>query len=362
MNEPDANIHQPTRLRIMALLSGVQEADFSFLLSTLALTNGNLSVQTSKLEQAGYLEITKSFVGKMPRTVYRLTDLGRTRLNEYWAAMDALRDLAQQPNTDQEPEGTSHRGTQGCFAAPRPRKTQTQGAGFTLIELLVVIAIIAVLAGMLFPVFARAREKGRQATCAGHLRQLGMADVMYRSDYDGCCLPMYTVAGGRIWWMILLQPYMKNTQILDCPSALRRGWCDGSDGCETGVWQRYRGGYGYNYYSAPGKPGYPAGPNWDQGQWLWLCEDSIQYPTDLITIADSECVVFGWSPLVSGWDGTPGGWDEAWWRDPGNTQNAGRGGVTLDRHNGHSNCLFFDGHVKAKKPSQVTLQNLDATA
>ena len=95
MNEPDANIHQPTRLRIMALLSGVQEADFNFLLSTLALTNGNLSVQAGKLEQAGYLEITKSFVGKMPRTMYRLTDLGRTRLKEYWETMDAIRVSAQ---------------------------------------------------------------------------------------------------------------------------------------------------------------------------------------------------------------------------------------------------------------------------
>ena len=102
MNEPDVHIHQPTRLRIMALLSGVQEADFNFLLGTLGLTSGNLSVQAGKLEQAGYVEITKSFVGKIPRTVYRLTDLGRTRLKEYWVAIDALRAMAQQPNAAQE--------------------------------------------------------------------------------------------------------------------------------------------------------------------------------------------------------------------------------------------------------------------
>jgi len=95
MNEPDVHIHQPTRLRIMALLSGVQEADFNFLRATLGLTNGNLSVQAGKLEQAGYLQITKSFVGKIPRTMYRLTDLGRTRLKDYWETMDAIRASTQ---------------------------------------------------------------------------------------------------------------------------------------------------------------------------------------------------------------------------------------------------------------------------
>ncbi|MCS7301624.1 MAG: DUF1559 domain-containing protein, partial [Fimbriimonadales bacterium] len=57
--------------------------------------------------------------------------------------------------------------------------------GFTLIELLVVIAIIAILAAILFPVFARAREKGRQTTCLSNLRQLGMAFVAYRADFEG---------------------------------------------------------------------------------------------------------------------------------------------------------------------------------
>jgi DNA-binding transcriptional ArsR family regulator len=102
MLEPDANIHQPTRLRIMMLLSGVAEADFNFLLSTLGLSNGNLSVQAGKLEQVGYLEITKSFVGKMPRTMYRLTDLGREHLREYWETMDAIRASSQQPAPIQE--------------------------------------------------------------------------------------------------------------------------------------------------------------------------------------------------------------------------------------------------------------------
>lgn len=91
MIEPDPNIHQPTRLRIMMLLSGVKEADFKFLLSALDLTNGNLSVQAGKLEEAGYIAISKSFEGKIPRTRYRLTDLGRKRLTAYWKEMDGIR-------------------------------------------------------------------------------------------------------------------------------------------------------------------------------------------------------------------------------------------------------------------------------
>ncbi len=91
MHEPDPNIHQPTRLRIMMILSGVNEADFKFMLSTLGLTNGNLSIQTAKLEEAGYIAITKSFEGKIPNTRYRLTDLGRKRLAAYWQGMDEIR-------------------------------------------------------------------------------------------------------------------------------------------------------------------------------------------------------------------------------------------------------------------------------
>jgi DNA-binding MarR family transcriptional regulator len=88
---PDAVVHQPTRLRILVLLSGLAEADFNFLLNTLGLTRGNLSAQSAKLEAAGYVEVGKSFVGRVPRTTYRLTPTGREALEGYWRVMDGIR-------------------------------------------------------------------------------------------------------------------------------------------------------------------------------------------------------------------------------------------------------------------------------
>jgi len=95
MTELDPTIHQPARLRLMMVLSGVKTADFAFLLKTLGLTKGNLSAHTAKLEQAGYLNIRKGFDGKVPHTEYSLTGAGRKALAEYWQALDAIRDLAE---------------------------------------------------------------------------------------------------------------------------------------------------------------------------------------------------------------------------------------------------------------------------
>ncbi len=91
MSELDRVIHEPVRLRIMAILSGVDRADFKFMLSTLGLSKGNLASHVDKLERAGYVEVHKSFLGKVPHTEYSLTAAGRSALDNYWAALDTLR-------------------------------------------------------------------------------------------------------------------------------------------------------------------------------------------------------------------------------------------------------------------------------
>jgi prepilin-type N-terminal cleavage/methylation domain-containing protein/prepilin-type processing-associated H-X9-DG protein len=113
---------------------------------------------------------------------------------------------------------------------------KTSRKGFTLIELLVVIAIIAILAAILFPVFAKAREKARQATCESNLKQIGLATLQYNQDYDEAFYPhrengvpnplvsqfpttqITGNATGRTFWISLLQPYTKSLGLFKCPS------------------------------------------------------------------------------------------------------------------------------------------------
>src|SRR6059058_3353568 len=105
-----------------------------------------------------------------------------------------------------------------------------QRRGFTLIELLVVIAIIAILAAILFPVFARAREKARATSCLSNLKQCALATLMYVQDYDETFPRVPNVADpylhpnqpvdkqGWLYWAQMVQPYAKNQRIFACPS------------------------------------------------------------------------------------------------------------------------------------------------
>jgi DNA-binding MarR family transcriptional regulator len=93
--EIDKIIHEPARLRIMMILTGIEQADFNFLLTTLNLTRGNLSRHVEKLESAGYLKVKKSFNGKIPNTRYQLTQKGSKALAQYWENLDTVRRSGQ---------------------------------------------------------------------------------------------------------------------------------------------------------------------------------------------------------------------------------------------------------------------------
>jgi prepilin-type N-terminal cleavage/methylation domain-containing protein/prepilin-type processing-associated H-X9-DG protein len=98
--------------------------------------------------------------------------------------------------------------------------------GFTLIELLVVIAIIAILAAILFPVFAQAREKARAASCLSNNKQIALAFSMYKQDYDETYPPAVDPVTG-LWWETSVSPYIKGGNvggILTCPSAASRAY------------------------------------------------------------------------------------------------------------------------------------------
>jgi DNA-binding HxlR family transcriptional regulator len=83
LSDLDRVIHEPARLLLVALLSSVESADFLFLLKESGLTKGNLSVHLSRLEEAGYLRVDKTFRGKIPHTEYRLTAKGKAAFEQY---------------------------------------------------------------------------------------------------------------------------------------------------------------------------------------------------------------------------------------------------------------------------------------
>lgn len=98
-----------------------------------------------------------------------------------------------------------------------------QTKAFTLIELLIVIAIIAILAAILFPVFATAREKARQSSCSSNLKQLGLAITQYEQDYDEMTIHGTNNWGGGVGWGGSIYPYVKSKQVFVCPSDVSKG-------------------------------------------------------------------------------------------------------------------------------------------
>lgn len=123
MSELDRTIHEPARLRILTLLSGIDAADFNFLLSTLGLTKGNLSSHMDKLEREGYVEIIKSFNGRIPHTEFRVSREGKEALEAYWRDLDAIRTMhapdSEGTHVEEKAPGAGNSGMQGD-ALPEP--------------------------------------------------------------------------------------------------------------------------------------------------------------------------------------------------------------------------------------------------
>ncbi len=170
--------------------------------------------------------------------------------------------------------------------------------GFTLIELLVVIAIIAILAAILFPVFARAREKARQSSCLSNVKQIALGVLMYAQDYDERLLA-YRSEGVKISWVTLVDPYVKNPQVWHCPSY-------GNEGLSH---------YGWSYEFI-----------------VWHKLAEFARPAETLMFGDSQGHVL-YRPGRYGYAPNP---DDAYWR-------YNMEGV---RHNGGANLGFVDGHAK----------------
>jgi prepilin-type N-terminal cleavage/methylation domain-containing protein len=202
--------------------------------------------------------------------------------------------------------------------------------GFTLIELLVVIAIIAILAAILFPVFAKAREKARQTSCLSNIRQLATAVLSYGQDYDETIIrdiDQGDINGARhrYSWRYAVLPYTKNSQIFLCPSYERPDeWmCGCLSFFEDAA--KIRRSYGMNYLH---------GSNGSRMEHLKMSDWSR--PASIILLG--ECREW-WPDLPLGNAVGLDGW-RIWF-------DSGKGLVTT--HNGISNWAFQDGHGKPIK-------------
>ena len=242
---------------------------------------------------------------------------------------------------------------------------------FTLIELLVVIAIIAILAAILFPVFAQAREKARQTSCLSNFKQGALSIAMYVQDYDETMVPLQYGCCGynpnlERAWMNLTMPYIKNFQIRICPSDNNNDQVALNDWGLNAASPQNQKEYayatttnlGYNYmYLSPMSPAHPA-------DWLGNVIDfrgvglaAIQKPANCLMLADSI-----WDRTSGGAPTGGGNWfieAPSWWYSgtafwfggwqiDNNTSWLQYGG-TWPRHNVAMNVAYVDGHVKIQR-------------
>jgi len=195
-------------------------------------------------------------------------------------------------------------------------------SGFTLIELLVVIAIIAILAAILFPVFARARENARRASCQSNEKQLALGFMMYTQDYD----ERFPQHWGYYWsggsaafpWSLAILPYVKSNQLFFCPSDANASH-NSSNSVSTG-----NVSYGYNYAFLAMSGSYPVVPS------SLNLLSSIKYPSETLLLGDTGLNAVGY---VIHWSTSTY--------------------LPRDVHLEGCNFAFVDGHVKWMKAGPV---------
>ncbi|MES2465217.1 MAG: DUF1559 domain-containing protein [Armatimonadota bacterium] len=237
-----------------------------------------------------------------------------------------------------------------------PRK---HGA-FTLIELLVVIAIIAILAAILFPVFAQAREKARQTSCLSNEKQIGLGFMQYSQDYDET-FPLSQWTSWNNGWAVAVQPYTKSYDVFTCPS-------DADLAAKTG-WEWAGGSLSYAPNSYGNSCANLFGPVGGFGSCLNMPSKSlgeVSRVAETILMAERHNgevlqnggvgnrvnyqIGFSGQSWLNGITPTtiPNGTIAATVAYPG-----GPSGAVSGKHQGMSNFLFCDGHAKAMKPAST---------